>query len=262
MTAWAESLAAATVRPSDQDAANEDRRVHEELRIPLEDATVEQLGLDSLGALVDRAEGRPRGSAILLAHGAGAGADHPWLETMAARLASRGFDVMRFHYPYMERAARDGKRSAPDRAPALESAHLAAIDAFRRRFPDRRVLLAGKSMGGRIATIVAAKGALAHGLVLLGYPLHPPKRPEKERSEHFASLAQPALFLQGTRDEFAAPDEIRRSLRRYSGRATLSIVDGGDHSFAMLASRKMPIDAVLADVADRVAAWEREIWPE
>src|SRR5688572_6241534 len=100
---------------------------------------------------------------------------------MATELAARGFDVMRFQYPYMERASRDGKRSAPDRAPALETAHLAAIEFFRSRFPDRRVLLGGKSMGGRFATIVAAKGALAHGLVLLGYPLHPPKQPEKER---------------------------------------------------------------------------------
>jgi predicted alpha/beta-hydrolase family hydrolase len=234
----------------------------ERLTIELTDA-----GVATTSALIDRARGAPRRSAVLLAHGSGAGFDHPWMERAAVELAARGFDVMRFQYPYMERASLEGSRRPPDRGPALEAAHVAAIEAFRRRFEGRRVLLAGKSLGGRISTLVAAKGALAHGLVLFGYPLHPPKRPEKERSEHarsehFPALVQPALFLQGTRDEFATPTEIERALRKYAGRATLSIVEGGDHSFTLPAARKTPVEAVIADLAARVDAWERETWPD
>lgn len=218
--------------------------------------------VEHVGALLDTPSGAARASAILLAHGAGLDMRHAWMETLTAALVAHGFAVLRFRYPYMERAQREHKTMPPDRAPALEDAHVAALDEFARRLPGKRRLLAGKSLGARIGTLIAAKGATAHGLVCFGYPLHPPQRPEQERSEHFATLVQPALFLQGTRDEFAAPDEMARALERYPGRATLSIVPGGDHSFEVPASTGRARADVLAELAARVDAWERESWPE
>src|SRR5262245_39097585 len=141
----------------------------------------------------ETAERRARSSAILLAHGAGFHMDSPWMTAVARGLAARGFAVLGFNYPYRERALRSGRPLPPDRSPVLEAAHVAARAALAERVPGRRVLLAGKSMGGRIGTIVAAKGEPCAGLVLLGYPLHPPGQPTKTRSEHFPTLAQPAL---------------------------------------------------------------------
>lgn len=222
---------------------------------------VEHPHVASVAARIDRPAGPPREAAILFAHGSGVDMEHTWMETASAALVARGFAVMRFRYPYMERAVQLGRVQPPDRAPALEDAHSAALAEFRRRLEPRRVLLAGKSMGARIATHIAAKGAVAHGLVLYGYPLHPPRKPEQQRSEHFAALVQPALFLLGTRDEFSTPDELRAALSRFGGRATLEIVAGGDHSFALPASARKPLELVLAELAANVDRWERETWP-
>jgi predicted alpha/beta-hydrolase family hydrolase len=203
-----------------------------------------------------------RRSVVLLAHGSGVDIEHPWMRRAAEALAARGFAVLRFRYPYMEHIAREGKPRPPDRAPQLEDAHFDALAELRRRFPGRRWLLAGKSLGARIATHVAAKGADAHGLVLFGYPLHPPGKPDKERSEHFATLAQPALFLHGTRDEFGSVDELRAALRRYSGRAELSVVDGADHSFAQPVSKRRDLASALDELAARTADWDSRTFPE
>lgn len=218
--------------------------------------------LDSVGALLDEPLGAARASAILLAHGAGIDMQHPWMASLAAALAARGFRVMRFRYPYMERASREGKPMPPDRTAVLEDAHAAVFEAFARRTRARRRLLAGKSLGGRIATHLAAKGCDAHGLVVLGFPLHPPRAPEKQRSEHFPAIVQPGLFLHGTRDEFATPDEMRAALTRYAGRSTLSIVEGGNHSFELPAARRVALPEVLADLAGRIAEWDESTWPE
>jgi len=217
--------------------------------------------VERVAAILDEPAGERRESAILFAHGAGVDIEHPWMSAMAAALVRRGFAVMRFRYAYMERAARESKPIPPDRAPALEDAHFAALEEFARRTNARRRILAGKSLGARISTHLAAKSAAAHGLALFGYPLHPPRAPEKERSEHFATIVQPALFLQGTRDEFGTPDELRHALSRFAGRATLSIVEGGDHSFELPASAHRPLAATLEELAARVDAWERETWP-
>lgn len=223
---------------------------------------IELAGHGALDALFDTPQNSARSSAILLAHGSGVDIEHPWMSAIARELVARGFEVLRFRYPYMQRAQREHKPMPPDRAPVLEAAHEAALEELKRRCPERRWLLAGKSMGGRMSTHIAAKGADCAGLIALGYPLHPPRRPEQDRSEHFAALAQPALFVQGTRDEFATIDELSHALRRYGGHATLSILEGGDHSFALRASARRNLDQVLADVAGRIDAWERATWPE
>src|SRR5882672_5766455 len=223
-----------------------------ELSIPITGAQVA-----SVAAVLDAPDANARASAILFAHGAGVDMLAPWMESMAAQLVARGFEVMRFRYPYMQRAHAEQRTLPPDRAPLLEATHESALAELRRLRPKQRVLLAGKSLGGRMGTLIAAKGADCAGLVLFSYPLHPPRQPDKERSEHFAALAQPALFLQGTRDEFGGPDELRAALRRYGGRATLSVVEGGDHSFAVPKSMRLTLEATLADVSQRVEAWER-----
>lgn len=217
----------------------------------------------ALTAQLDTPEHEPRASAILLAHGAGLPLDAPWMEQVAFGLAARGFPVLRFNYPYMERAQRRGARALPpDRQPVLEEAHALALAALAQRAGGRRLLLAGKSMGGRISTYLAAKGERCAGLILFGYPLHPPKQPSKPRSEHFPTLAQPALFLQGTQDEFAELALLRAALGRYGGRATLEVIEGADHGFHVPRSSGRGDDEVRDFLLERVARWERETFPE
>lgn len=218
-------------------------------------------GEHEFSAAFEAPAGPGRGSAILLAHGAGFHMDSPWMVAVARGLVARGFPLLRFNYPYRERALRAGRESPPDRAPVLEQAHALALAALAERAPGRRLLLAGKSMGGRMSTHLAAKGESCAGLVLFGYPLHPPHRPEKRRSEHFPTLAQPALFLQGTRDEFADLELLREALTRYGGRATLAIVPDADHGFHVLKRTGKTDEQVLEELLDRVARWEEETFP-
>ena len=229
---------------------------------------LEHPALDSIsGVLHEPAvlEGGPvevgRGSAILLAHGAGADMETPFIVAMAEGLAQRGFPTLRFRYPYMERAAREGRKFGPDRAPRLEDAHRAALLALREHAPGKRALLCGKSMGGRMGTHLAAQGADAAGLVLLGYPLHPPNKPERERSEHFPAIVQPALFLQGTRDALCNLDNLRRALGTYGGNASLEVIEGGDHGFAVPRRTGRTRDEVWSELLQRIDDWERRTFP-
>lgn len=214
-----------------------------------------------LSAQYDAPERGARASAILLAHGAGFHMDAPWMTAVAQGLVARGFPVLRFDYPYKERARRAGRDVPPDRQGVLEEAHAAALAALSARAEGCRLLLAGKSMGGRISTYLAAKGEPCAGLVLFGYPLHPPKQPARLRSEHFPAIAQPALFLQGTRDEFAELALLEQALARYGGRATLEVIQGADHGFHVLKSSGRDDDEVREFMLERVARWERETFP-
>ena len=193
----------------------------ESLEIP-----VDLAGQGTVGGLLDLPDEDTGRCALLLAHGAGAPATHPFLETVARGLAARGLAVLRFHYPYAQRALREGRRRPPDRREVLESTHASALACLRTRFPDRRLVLAGKSMGGRMGTHLAAEGADCAGLVLMGYPLHPPGRPSKLRSEHFGAVAQPALFLQGTRDALCDLELLAPALELWGGPLTLHVEIG------------------------------------
>ena len=152
-------------------------------------------GVQHVSMLLDEPpEGADLGTtALLLAHGAGAPMTAPVLTAFSAAVAAGGVPVLRFQYAYMEQMQRGGPRRPPDRRPVLELVHRAALRDAEQRFAGRRLLLGGKSLGGRIATYLAAEGETCAGLVLLGYPLHPAGKPDRERSEHFAALAQPAL---------------------------------------------------------------------
>jgi predicted alpha/beta-hydrolase family hydrolase len=202
-------------------------------------------------ALTDFAyQGPKRGAdrAVLLAHGAGADMNAATLTTVADALAAAKVPSLRFNFPY-----RAAGRRAPDRAPVLEAAvGEAAVELSRRsKLPPERLVLGGRSMGGRICSMVAAETS-ALGLVLLGYPLHPPGRPTQLRVEHFARLRMPALFVSGTRDAFGTPAELKQQTKKLKGRVSYHWVDTGDHGFKPLKSSGATVAEVLEDVAAAV----------
>jgi predicted alpha/beta-hydrolase family hydrolase len=179
----------------------------------------------------------------------------PALTTVADALARARIPSLTFDFPY-----RSAGRRAPDRTPVLEAAtRLAAEDLARRaRVAPERVVLGGRSMGGRMCSQVvgAADDPLpALGLVLLGYPLHPPGRPGQLRTEHFGRLHVPALFVSGTRDAFGSPEELRRYTRRIKGRVELHWLDTADHGFKPLKSSGRTAAELLDEVAGVVVDW-------
>ena len=191
---------------------------------------------------------------LVLAHGAGAGQKSRFMVEAAQAFAARGITTATFDFPYMQKG-----RSAPDKAPVLEAAWRDAIAAARSdtSFARLRLFIGGKSMGGRIASHVAAQGVddLA-GLVFLGYPLHPPGRPEQRRDQHLTGIREPMLFVQGSRDEFGTSAEIAALLPGLNPQARLFEVPDGDHSFKVrvkTAGRSQ--EAVLTGIFDAVAAF-------
>jgi predicted alpha/beta-hydrolase family hydrolase len=169
----------------------------------------------------------PMNTTLILGHGAGAAQSHPFMIDMATRLAARGIDVVTFDFLYITR----GKK-LPDRNETLEATWHAAIAATRARsgLPTDRLFIGGKSMGGRIASQVAATGTpRIAGLVYLGYPLHPPKKPQLRRDVHLPRIAVPMLFVQGTRDPLGTAKELKLLARKLP-RASVHVVEGGDHS--------------------------------
>jgi predicted alpha/beta-hydrolase family hydrolase len=187
---------------------------------------------------------------FVLAHGAGAGQTSPFITRFARGMAERGITTATFDFPYM--AAR---RKIPDPAGVLEASWLAAIEAARSEIPEDLLFIGGKSMGGRIASQVAAQDhpPLA-GLVFLGYPLHPPGKPAQRRDAHLPRVAEPMFFVQGTRDAFGTADEIRTLLPRLP-RAELHEVAGGDHSFKISGRAGTKPPDVMPMLMDAVASW-------
>ena len=176
-----------------------------------------------IGLLVEGPEGAA--STVVLAHGAGAPMDSPFMNRVSAGFASRGIRVARFEFSYMARRRTEGRRGAPDREPALRARWKEVIAELG---GGPRVVIGGKSMGGRIASMVADE-VEARGLVCFGYPFHPPGQPERLRTAHLADLRTPALFLQGTRDPFGTREDVAG----YTLSAAIRIawLEGGDHSF-------------------------------
>jgi predicted alpha/beta-hydrolase family hydrolase len=160
---------------------------------------------------------------LLLAHGAGAGMDTPWMERVAAGLGERGLRVARFEFPYMQKRREGVSRGGPDREPVLRAAYRAAIDQLG---GGAGLMIGGKSMGGRMASLIADEAGV-RGLVCLGYPFHPPGRPEKLRTAHLAALSSPALIVQGTRDPFGTPAEVEGYA--LSPAIRLAWIEDGDH---------------------------------
>ena len=189
---------------------------------------------------------------IALAHGAGAPMDSPFMNRVAAGLASRGLSVARFEFPYMARRRTEGRRGAPDREPILRARWLEVIG---RLGGGDRVVVGGKSMGGRIASMIADEAG-ARGLVCLGYPFHPPGAPEKLRTAHLAGLRTRALIVQGTRDAFGTRDDVAGYALSPSIR--VHWIEEGDHSFKPPAksdrTEKQNVEEAIAAVAEFLAA--------
>ena len=207
----------------------------------------------------DGYQGSHRGAdrAVLLAHGAGADMNAAALTTVADALADARIPSLRFNFPY-----RSAGRRAPDRAPVLEAAvrEAAAELARRTKLPPGRLVLGGRSMGGRICSLVAADDAdplPVLGLALLGYPLHPPGKPETLRVEHFKRLTIPVLFASGTRDAFGTPAELKRHAKKVKGPVTFHWVETGDHGFKPLKASGLTVDAALSGVAAAVVGFVR-----
>jgi predicted alpha/beta-hydrolase family hydrolase len=162
---------------------------------------------------------------VVLAHGAGAPMDHPFMNTIAAGLASEDARVVRFEFPYMAAGRTGGKNRAPDRPPVLMQTWREVLTELG---SPRRLVIGGKSMGGRIASMVADEVGAA-GLICLGYPFHPPGAPTRLRTAHLEKLRTPALILQGTRDSFGLPEEVGKY--KLSPKIRVAWIEDGDHSF-------------------------------
>ena len=205
-------------------------------------------------ALVYAADNGPAGAALMLAHGAGAGQRSPWIVDLASSLSAHALDVITFNFLYTEQ-----RRKLPDKQPQLEACYAAAIRAVRNEVASARrgLFIGGKSMGGRIATHVAAADPSLDitGLVLLGYPLHPPGRPEQRRDAHLPAVSRPMLFVQGSRDGFGTPAELTPVLDPLTPRPTLHVVDGGDHSFKLSGKNPERQQAVFDDVRRTILEW-------
>ncbi len=190
----------------------------------------------------------------VMAHGAGAGMKHPFMEAVAKSLASHGVATVRYEFPYMERGSK-----RPD-TPAVAQARVreAATEAVRRA-AGLPLFAGGKSFGGRMTSQAQAQAPLegVRGLVFFGFPLHAPGKPSDERAAHLARIEVPMLFLQGTRDEFAQLDLLRPMVKRLGKQATLELFDEADHSFHVPAKSGRKDADVREDLLGRAAAWMR-----
>jgi hypothetical protein len=196
------------------------------------------------------------GVTLILGHGAGANQTSGFMVAFAAALAERGIDVVTFNFLYTELG-----RRIPDPNGRLESCWRAVIEAARGRITSGdKLAIGGKSMGGRIASRVAAGGAgdLA-GLVFLGYPLHPPGRPDRLRSAHLHDVKAPMLFVQGSRDTFATPAELQPIINQLEPAAALFVVESGDHSFKVPKSAGINQQDVYRAIQDRIETWVRTV---
>jgi len=189
---------------------------------------------------------------LVLAHGAGAGMSHPFLEKLAGELASAGVATFRYQFPYMEE-----RRRAPDRPPVATAAVAAAVGAAAEAAPGLTLLAGGKSFGGRMSSQAASQGLLegVQGLVFFGFPLHPPNKPGTKRAEHLSKVPMPMLFLQGTRDTLADLKLLRPICADLGSRATLHIIETADHSFHVLKSAGKSNPDVLRELAQATASW-------
>lgn len=201
---------------------------------------------------------RPRGAkaVYVLAHGAGAGMRHAFMESLVPRLSARGIATFRYQFPYMEKGSR-----RPDSRKVLLATVRAAVAVAVKSARGLPVFAGGKSMGGRMTSLAASETALPGvcGVVFLGFPLHAAGRSGTERADHLADVDAPMLFLQGTRDSLADLDSMRIVARGLGKRATLHVVDGGDHSFHVLKRSGRTDDEVLDELADQVSAFVESV---
>ncbi len=203
---------------------------------------------------IDGVLNKPRRARALyvLAHGAGAGMRHVFLEEVSERLAAARIATFRYEFPYMTQG-----RRRPDTPRVLQQTVRAAVETARKKAPRLPLFAGGKSMGGRMTSLAASQDPLPNvrGLVFLGFPLHAPGRVGSERADHLSDVGVPMLFVQGTRDSLADLDHITDVCTRLKKKTTLHVVDGGDHSFKVLKrSGRDPAD-VMEEIVQAIASW-------
>ena len=190
---------------------------------------------------------------VVLAHGAGAGLDSDFMQFMAAALAERGLRVGRFNFPYMERAVTEGKRRPPDAIKKLLAAWEEVIrQVFRDLNSTQRLAIGGKSMGGRIASMSTHLVGV-NALICLGYPFHPPGKPEKLRTEHLSDIKVPTLIVQGERDTFGRKEEVQAM--KIPRRFKKKWLSDGDHSFKPRKASGLTVDDNLSEAVNSVACF-------
>jgi predicted alpha/beta-hydrolase family hydrolase len=193
---------------------------------------------------------------LVLAHGAGAGMNHPFMNELAQMLATVNVATLRYQFPYMQQ-----RRRVPDTPSVLTATVAAAVQAATEAAPNLPLIAGGKSMGGRMTSQAAAQGLLetVKGLVFFGFPLHPPKQPGTKRAEHLAKVRMPMLFLQGTRDTLADLTLLRPICAELGSRATLHVIATADHSFHVPKSSGRTDTEVLHELAETEASWAGQI---
>ena len=191
---------------------------------------------------------------LALAPGAGAPMTSDFMRDVAGRIGGEGIRVCRFNFVYMEQG-----RKAPDRQPVLEQTYRGVIDHL--RADASTLVVGGKSLGGRIASMVVADGAPADGLVFLGYPLHPPGRPERIRKEHLPKITVPMLFVEGTRDPFCPLTTLEEVRSELTTPSEVAVIDDGDHSFKVRKSSGRSTAEALEEVVAAVTGWLKRTFP-
>jgi uncharacterized protein len=193
---------------------------------------------------------------LVLAHGAGAGMNHSFMNELAQDLATVNVATLRYQFPYMQQ-----RRRVPDTPSVLTATVAAAVQAATEAAPNLTLIAGGKSMGGRMTSQAAAQGLLetVKGLVFFGFPLHPPKQPGTKRAEHLAKVRMPMLFLQGTRDTLADLTLLRPICAELGSRATLHVIETADHSFHVLKSSGQTDTEVLHELAETEASWAGQV---
>ena len=228
-----------------------------------EQLTVKVNDKEEVTALLYQADKKNRaGLTVILGHGAGANQTSGFMRMFAKGLAARGLDVMTFNFVYMEQG-----RSVPDQKPKLEACFRAVIQAAlkHKKLKSSRVIVGGKSMGGRIASQVVAgedkESFIEHvaGLVFLGYPLHPPGQSTKLRVEHLEHVRKPMLFVQGTRDALGTPEEINPYVKDLKPAAKIFPIEGGDHSFKTPKKFGSPQEKIYEDAMNEIDRWSRSV---
>jgi predicted alpha/beta-hydrolase family hydrolase len=214
---------------------------------------------EQVTAVAYPAAGKHAGVRLILGHGAGAGQASSFMVRFASALAARGIDAVTFNFLYTEQ-----RRRVPDRNDKLEACYRKVIEACRDGAVGgkrEKLVIGGKSMGGRIASqvaasqVAAADGGGIAGLVLLGYPLHPPGQPEKLRTKHLPGITAPMLFVQGSRDAFGTPAELKPHIGQLKAPVELYVVEGGDHSFKVPKGTGPSQDQVYETVLDEIERW-------
>jgi len=228
-----------------------------------EPLTIQVNDKEAVTALVYPADKKNHaGITVVLGHGAGANQSSGFMRMFAKGLASRGLDVMTFNFIYMEQG-----RSVPDQKPKLEACFRAVIETAlkHKKLKKNRLVIGGKSMGGRIASQVMAGEETegfaddVAGLVFLGYPLHPPGQSLKLRVEHLEHIRKPMLFVQGTRDALGTPDEIEPYVKSLRPAAKIYAIEGGDHSFKAPKKFGMSQEQVFESAMDEIDRWVRNL---